>query len=492
MNAMRVLIWILLVAFPSLAPAEHKPLNFVHVIIDDLRSEGLPLYSNEGVILAPNLERLASEGVLFENAYANFPSCGASRASMFSGLRPTVNRFTRYDARLDKDAPDTVILPEYLKQNGYLTMSLGKVIHAQGDSDHAWSVAPWDAKYHDKNTTSYMDFKNPENIEAYKTSCKKKGICSPSGSGKGPPYEIEDLSDDVYIDGKTAIAAIAALEDLKLAGQPFYLAVGFVKPHLPFTAPKKYWDMYERGNLKMSAAPDKPDGAPRQAWHHSGELREWYSGIPDIPPAWDQNVPDELSRILRHGYYASATYSDGQLGKVLDAIERLQLEDNTVVILSSDHGFSLGDHTLWNKHSLFSLATKSPLIIRVPEVEPNKRVSGLVEYVDIYPTVAELANLPRPRHLQGKSLVSNLRDPNAPTKSAVFVRYKDGENIHTGQFSYTAWFNKHLFVSDMLYDLDSDPLETRNVVNDMKYRIVAKDLRKQLIRHIKKREAAAR
>ena len=484
---------IVLLALPSLGRADDKPLNFLHVIIDDLRSEGLSVYGDENVIIAPNIERLASQGVLFKRAYANFPSCGASRASLFTGLRPTISRFTSYAARLDKDAPGIITLPGYLKNNGYFTASLGKVIHAKGDTDHAWSIPPWDAKFQGRNKTGYMDFQDPNNVKSYLTSCKKRNICSPSGTGKGPIHEIMDVPDSAYIDGKTAIAAIAALKEFKASGEPFYLAVGFVKPHLPFTPPKKYWDMYDRDKIQMSPAPDKPKDAPDQAWHISGELREWYDGIPGVPPRWVQNVPDDLSRTLRHGYYASTSYADAQLGKVLDALEDLKLVDNTVVILTSDHGWSLGDHTLWNKHSLFNLATQSPLVVRAPGMATNRSVSGVVEYVDIYPTVLELAGLPKPNHLQGKSFADNLYYPEASTKPAVFVRYKDGENIHTVRFSYTAWFNKRgIMTGQMLYDKKNDPLETVNLVNDQAYKDVIAQMKADMMIHIQKREASAR
>ena len=470
---------------------QHAQPNFLFIMIDDLRSAGLSIYGHEDTVVAPTLERLAAEGVVFENAYANFPSCGASRASLFTGLRPTIGRFTNYAARIDVDAPDATTLPGYLKDNGYFTMSLGKIFHARGDTDHAWSVTPWDAKYEGNNATSYMDYQDPDNVEAYLTSCEKRGICSPTGTGKGPAWESVDVPDDAYIDGKTAVAAIEALEQFKADDQKFFLAVGFVKPHLPFTPPKKYWDLYERDGIAMSGAPDKPVAAPREAWHPSGESRDWYDGIPEIPEPWVQNFPDELSRTFRHGYYASTSFADAQVGRVLDALERLDLADNTVVILSSDHGWSLGDHTLWNKHSLFNVATQSPLIVRAPGAAASERVSGVVEYLDIYPTVVELAGLPKPDHLQGKSFAENLREPSAPTKPAVFVRYQKGENMHNERFSYTAWFDDGQIVSHMLYDLESDPLESRNVVDDPTYADTVKSMQTDLLRHIEEREASA-
>ena len=469
---------------------DKKPLNFIHIIMDDLRTEGLKAYDDDEAV-TPNIDRLAREGVVYKKAFANFPSCGASRASFLTGLRPTPTRFTRYDARIDEDAPGIRTLPHYLKENGYITVSLGKIIHRRGDTDDAWSIPPWDAKYMEGNRSSYMNYSKEENVEAYITSCKKRKICSPSGSGKGPAYEWNDVPDNQYIDGKTAIAAIETLEQLKAADMPFYIAVGFVKPHLPFAAPQKYWDLYDRDKIEFSPIPDKPKDAPNQAWHQSGELREWYDGIPDVPSRWVDNVPPETARILRHGYYASTSYADAQMGKVLDALDRLDLSDNTVVIFTGDHGFSLGDHTLWNKHSLFTLATQSPLIIRKPGGEKNKSVPGVVEYLDIYPTVTELANLPTPDHLEGESLVETLEDADSLTKPAVYTRYHAGENIHTDRYSYSAWFSGGRITEHMLYDHENDPLETVNLVNDPEYKSVMRDLQKRLKAHIKKRDRRA-
>ena len=467
-----------------------KPLNFVHIIMDDLRTEGLSVYDDSEMI-TPNIDRLAREGVVYKKAFANFPSCGASRASILTGLRPTPTRFTRYDARIDEDAPGISTLPHYLKDNGYITVSLGKIIHRRGDTDDAWSIPPWDAKYLEGNRSSYMNYSKEENIEAYVTSCKKRKICSPSGSGKGPAWESNDVPDNQYIDGKTAIAAIETLEQLSAADVPFYVAIGFVKPHLPFAAPTKYWDLYDRDKIELSPIPDKPKNAPNQAWHQSGELREWYDGIPDVPDRWVDNVPLHIAKIIRHGYYAATSYADAQMGKVLDALDRLNLSENTVIIFTGDHGFSLGDHTLWNKHSLFTLATQSPLIIRKPGGEMNKSVPGVVEYLDIYPTVTELANLPRPEHLEGESLANTLIDAEADTKPAIYTRYHAGENIHTDRYSYSAWFNGGRITEHMLYDHETDPLETVNVVNDPDYKSVMRDLQKRLKAHIKQRDQRA-
>lgn len=488
MRVVQQLSLIPLLAVAAISQAAEKPVNFIHIIMDDLRSTGLPIYEKNAPVIAPNLERLASQGILFNNAHANFPSCGASRASLFTGLRPTAKRFTSYDAELEKDAKGVITLPGYLKEHGYTTISLGKVIHVRGDTDFAWSAKPWDPKYHDKSTTSFMDYKDPKNIDAFNNSCKKQNICGYGTMGKAAAYESLDLPDDAYIDGKIANRAIAELEKLKKNNSPFYMVVGFVKPHLPFTAPKKYWDMYNREDIVMSPAPDKPKDAPPEAWHESGELRGGYADIPVEFTPWLQNIPDELSRTLRHGYYAATTYSDAQVGKVLDAIERLELSDNTVIILSSDHGFSLGDHTLWNKHSLFNFATQVPLIIKAPKKPIAKKVDGLVEYVDLYPTIVELAGLAMPEHLEGKSLVDNLNNPELPTKKAVFTRYKAGEKIVVEDYSYSAWFKQGKLSGHMLYDKNTDPNETVNLVNQTEYNKVLKELQSMMNKHVATRD----
>ncbi len=488
MRIVRHLSLALLLATTGIAQAQEKPVNFIHIIMDDLRSTGLPIYEKDAPVIAPNLERLASEGILFNNAHANFSSCGASRASLLTGLRPTAKRFTSYDSQLEKDAKGIITLPGYLKENGYTTLSLGKVIHVKGDTDFAWSEKPWDPKYDNDNTSSFMDYKDPKNIDAFNNSCKEQNICGYGEMGKAAAYERLDMPDEAYIDGKIANRAIAELDRLKNSNSPFYMVVGFVKPHLPFTAPKKYWDMYNRDDIVMSPAPNKPTDAPSQAWHDSGELRNGYAGIPVEPSPWVQNLPDELSRTLRHGYYASTTYSDAQVGKVLNAIKRLELTDNTVIILSSDHGFSLGDHTIWNKHSLFNLATQVPLIIKAPKKPIAKEVDGLVEYVDLYPTLVELAGLALPQHLEGKSLVSNLENPELPTKQAVFTRYKNGEKIVVEDYSYSVWFKKGKLSGHMLYDKNKDPNETNNLANQKSYSKLTKKLQTTLAEHIAMRD----
>ena len=468
---------------------EQGRLNFVLVIMDDLRAQGLSIYGDNAMI-TPNIDALSAEGVVFDYAIANFPACGASRASLFTGLRPTNNRFTFAGTRIDEDTPTVKTLPEYLKDHGHTTASIGKVFHSANDSDQAWSLPRVDFRVGQKHPKNYL---MAENIEA-QMNCEAKGTCvgKSKKSGAAPAFEIGKVEDDAYFDGRVAQAAVTALEKFrKNPAKPFFLSVGFYKPHLPFNAPEKYWNMYNRDSIVMSASPDKPKHVPRNPWHGSGELRK-FKGIPQAANLWVQNVPKDLTRTLTHGYYAATSYVDAQLGRIIDKLDNLGLAENTMVILISDHGYNLADHTLWNKHTLFNVAIQSPLVVHGPNVPKGARVMGPVEYVDIYPTILQLAELDFPNHLEGNAFAKNLAYPSLPTKQFVYARYKNGESISDQRFSYTAWLdNKYNVAAHMLYDRKVDPLETVNLTEIDEYSPVVKKLREKLLSHVKQREERA-
>lgn len=478
---------LILIAPPSIG--EQGRLNFILIIMDDLRAQGLSIYGEKAMI-TPNIDELSAEGVVFDYAIANFPACGASRASIFTGLRPTRDRFTFAGTRIDEDTPSVKTLPEYLKDHGYHTASIGKVFHSVNDSDQAWSSPRVDFRVGQKHPKNYL---MAENIEA-QMNCEAKGTCvgKSKKSGAAPAFEVGLVEDDAYFDGRVAQTAISALEAFKKnPAKPFFLSVGFYKPHLPFNAPEKYWKMYNRDSIVMSAAPDKPKHAPRNPWHGSGELRK-FSGIPQAANLWVQNVPRNLTRTLTHGYYAATTYVDAQLGRIIDKLKSLSLAENTMVILISDHGYNLADHTLWNKHTLFNVAIQSPLIVRGPSTAIGTRVMGPVEYIDIFPSLLEMAGIKNPRHLEGKSFTQNLSDPTLPTKKFVHARYKAGESISDQRFSYTAWLDeKYRITAHMLYDRRVDPLETVNLADDEDYSPLVTKLREELLSHVKQREERA-
>ena len=421
-------------------PVNREKMNVLFIIVDDLRTE-LNCFG-EHQIISPNIDRLASQGMIFSRAYCQVPVCGASRASLLSGVRASPARFIDYDAYLEKDCPQATSLPSFLKENGYRTISLGKVFHHIDDTESAWSEKPWHPAI--KHSRDYAD---------------KRNMDSQLSGNSGPAYENCDVPDLAYSDGKIAAKAIEKLSELAKGKQPFFLATGFMKPHLPFTAPRKYWDLYQEKDIHL---PDNyrymPDGAPKEAWHNWGELRN-YNGIPQTGP-----VSDSMAYTLKRGYYASVTYVDAQIGKVLNTLDSLGLRNNTVVVLLGDHGWNIGEHTLWCKHCTFNNVLNAPLIISAPGYVEGKTSNSLAEFIDVYPTICELLNLSPPQHLQGKSIVPVLQDPLNKVNDAVFARWHDGESVKTDRYLYTEWFDASgKPYARMLYDHQKDPEENVNI-----------------------------
>ena len=486
-NLLLIFMCSLSIAFNAIA-SDVKPANILFIMIDDLRPE-LGAYGSTAV-KSPNIDSLASEGVLFANAYANVPVCGASRASMMSGIRPTETRFVGYQARIDEDAKGAETLFGYLKKQGYYSQSIGKILHFPDYSKAGWSTPPWNPKPKIKRI-GHRNYQSAENIASF-----LKGRV-------GPAYEATDVPDNHYFDGMIADQAITSLESASQRDQPFFMAVGFLKPHLPFTVPLRYWDLYREDDIDLASNPLMPVGAPRQAIHSWGELRK-FEGIPKAP----HPVPDAMAKKLVHGYLASVSYSDAQVGKLLAKLKQLDLDDNTIVILAGDHGFSLGEHGLWVKHSPFDVATRTPLIVKLPtklteksamgllregtsskssETKPSRNpgvgtAEGLVEFVDIFPTVLELLGKPKLPQLQGDSFVSQLLDVNAPGKVAVFPRWHAADVIKTDRYAMTEWFDQQGQVTArMMFDHLNDPKETVNLAEHKDYKSLVADLHEQLI-----------
>ena len=441
--------------------------NVLFLAIDDLRPE-IGAYGAD-YMHTPAIDRLAAEGVTFVRAYANVPVCGASRASMITGLRPTRERFLTYYTRAEEDAPGMPTMAGWFKQAGYTSISLGKVLHHSDDSAGDWSEPPWDPV--NDSVPGYRKWRNYLVEENIREDMKK--------GGRPPAFEAANVDDDAYFDGKVARQAIEYLERFARDGEPFFLAVGFVKPHLPFNAPARYWDRYPEKPVTGAVSQPFPESAPDQAWHNWGELRH-YDGV----PKGDAPVPEGLAQTLVRGYRAATSYSDAQVGRVLEALSDLGLAENTVVVLWGDHGFSLGEHGLWVKHSPFELANRIPLIVRAPGTAPGV-VHGLVESVDLYPTLVELAGLSAPAHLQGRSFTSAMRDPREGTKRAVFTRWQNSDSIRTDRYHYTEWRNqKGKVTARMLYDHRADPGEVNNVAEDPEYSLVVSELSVALAEHI--------
>lgn len=439
----------MIAAASCVAQPQNRP-NILFIPVDDLRPQ-LGCYGYPQT-RSPNIDRLANSGMLFDRAYCQVPVCGASRASLMTGLYPKADRFVNYLAKAQDDAPGIIDLPGHLKANGYTTISNGKVYH------HA-----------DDNTDSWHEIHKKEDFRFYLLP-ENQGLAFTNQVA----FEAADVPDNAYPDGALADKVIADLRRAKKEGTPFFITAGFTKPHLPFNAPKKYWDMYDPAHINLANNPFVPKDAPSNAIHQFIELREGYGGIPKTGP-----IPDDLARTLIHGYYACVSYIDAQVGRLLDELDRLKMRDNTIVVLFGDHGWQLGEHGLWCKHALFHTSLNAPLIISAPGIKPGQRTKALVEFVDIYPTLCELAGLPLPKHLQGKSMVPLMNNPALEWKQAAFSRYIQGESVKTDHFLYSEWSDG----SRMLYDHRKDPDENVNTAVLPEYAQVVEKLSQELQKH---------
>ncbi len=420
----------------------HDKPNVLFIPIDDLRPQ-LGCYGHRQMV-TPNIDRLAGEGVVFARAYCQVPVCGATRASLLTGVRPNRSRFVDFKTWVDEDLPGSLTLPEHFRKHGYVTLSNGKVFHHLPDcAERSWTEAPWHPESSGGDWRDYV-------------LAESRAGADPAGAGT--PLECADVPDNAYVDGKTADRTIRDLQRLADGDEPWFLAAGFRKPHLPFNAPKRYWDYYRPDDVDLADNPFPPEGVPDQAMHDWGELRA-YLGMPAEGP-----LSDEMAGRLVHGYYAATSYTDAQVGRVLDELDRLGLSRNTIVVLWGDHGWQLGEHGLWCKHCNFNTSLNAPLIVRYAGMGGGATCSALVEFADVYPTLCELAGLPLPDHLEGTSFAPLLHDKDRPWKPAVFSRYKAGDSVRTDRHLYTEWTDEGGAVTArMLYDHEADPAENHNI-----------------------------
>lgn len=437
---------------------EREKPNILFIAVDDLRPE-LNSYG-ESHIKSPNIDRLAQEGTLFTRAYCNVPVCGASRASLLTGTRPTRNRFISYKTWAEKDYPKAVTLPEHFRDNGYYTISNGKIFHHTTDSKDSWDEI-W---FPSSSTGQVSDYLTPENVSIVATGAR------------GYPYEKAEVNDSAYFDGKLANKAIEDLRKLKEVNKPFFLALGFFKPHLPFNAPAKYWNMYDRQKISLPETYQDSANAPDAAIHNFGELRNYY-GVPASGP-----VSDSMAISLIQGYYACVSYMDAQVGKVLSALEELGLKENTIVVLWGDHGYNLGEHTLWAKHCNFNTSLQAPLLMAGQGVPKHKKVNQVVEFVDIFPTLIDMAGLPSlPDQLEGASMVPIMNDAAAPWKNRAISKFHNGISVRTDRYLYTEWSESDSLIdARMLFDHRDDPEEKINIAEIPENRSLVQDLQRKL------------
>jgi iduronate 2-sulfatase len=443
------------------------PPNVLFICVDDLKPV-LGCYG-DAVAKTPNIDRLAGRGLRFDAAYCNQAVCSPSRNALMTSLRPQTLGIYELSTNFRKAAPDAVTVAQHFMAQGYRTEAMGKIFHrGHGNVEDAasWSVPHWNPK-----------------AETYALAESRANLREGRNGARGPATELAMVDDAFYADGLLAREAARRLETAAAKpDQPFFMAVGFIRPHLPFVAPKKYWDLYDPATLPMPQANEPPAGAPEYAGQFGGELRQYN----DMPSQGD--IDAAATRRLIHGYYAATSYMDAQVGLVLGALARHGLADNTIVMLWGDHGWHLGDHRFWCKHTNYEQATRIPLILAGPGVAAGASTRALVETVDLYPTLSELAGLPARAGLDGVSFAAVLKDPAKPARDSVIHVYprndKLGRAIRTERYRLVEW-KKVGAPSDTaeleLYDYQTDPLETRNLAAEQPE--VVAQLRAILARH---------
>ncbi len=484
----------ILVATPGFA-ASPRP-NVLFIAVDDLRPE-MGCYGNP-VVKTPNLDRLAAHGIVFEHAYCQQAVCSPSRSSLMTGRRPDATRVWDLETHFRVALPDAVTLPQHFKANGYYCAALSKIYHHGFEDGRSWSEPHWYPNGQTIDTdaadwTKRIVKKVEPGVREYAVLPLPADNDKPNAGKRGPAanaaaFEVSPKSDDELPDGFTAAEAVRRLHALKSREKPFFLAVGFLKPHLPFVAPKKYWDLYDPDKIPLPAIDHLPEGAPAFAGHDNGELHN-YRNVPKGNP-----IPADFAKTLRHGYYACVSYTDAQVGRLLDALDREGLADSTVVVLWGDHGWQLGDHGLWHKHTNFELAARAPLLIRVPgQKTAGQKCAAPVEFVDIYPTLTDVCGLPVPAGLDGTSLRKWLDSPGTPADKVAISQYPRngaqtgnrplmGYSIRDGRWRLTLWRDRRNgeIVARELYDEQNDPAETVSLADKPENRATVERLSKHL------------
>jgi arylsulfatase A-like enzyme len=441
-----------------------KP-NVLFICIDDLRPE-LGCYGAD-YIHSPNIDRLASRGVVFTNYFANVPTCGASRCAMLTGMLPRTKKHLSNEAvrtfisgKPESTVPETFI--HQLRRNGYHTVGIGKISHyadgllygyndevgTERELPNSWDELLFDAGKWKTGWNAFFGYADGTNRQSRKKQVK--------------PYEEGHVSDEGYPDGLTADLAVRKLKELRQKDQPFFLGVGFFKPHLPFTAPAKYWDMYDEDKITLTPSPDLPENVNVASLHASGEFNGYLAG--DEHPSLQKPVSEEYQRKLRHAYFAAVSYVDAQVGKVLDELDRLGLSENTIVVIWGDHGWHLGDHRVWGKHTVFERALRSVLVMRAPgKTTSGQKIDRIVSSVDIYPTLMDLCGVEMPMKTDGSSVVPLLEDAHTRRwKDAAWAYYNEGITLRTSRYRLTKYFRSAQPVIE-LYDHETDDPENMNV-----------------------------
>lgn len=440
--------------------------NILFIAIDDLRPE-LGCYGNPHII-SPNIDRLAQKGAVFTNHFVSVPTCGASRYSLITGMNPRTRGHLSNEAirenlagKPEAERPESFI--HHLRRNGYNAVGIGKISHyADGllygyndpvgtelEMPHSWNEMLLDAGKWGTGWNAFFGYADGGNRQSMKNQVK--------------PYEMADVDDNGYPDGLITNQALKKLVELKNRKEPFFLGVGFFKPHLPFNAPKRYWNLYDETTIPVSPNPFIPEGVNPESLHGSSEFNSYRLG--DETASLDGPVSDAYARKLRHAYFACVSYIDAQVGKLLDELEKQGLAENTVVVIWGDHGWHLGDHLVWGKHTIFERALKSAFMVYAPGITKGNVIQQVVSTVDIYPTLIELAGMEMPHQTDGKSLVPLLKNQASVWENASYGYFRNGISLRTERYRLTRYFRKAEPTIE-LYDHQSDPNETRNIAGE--------------------------
>ncbi len=461
-------------------PANSRKPNVLFLAIDDLRPE-LGAYGSK--VKTPNMDRLASSGMLFQRAYCQQAVCGASRVSIMSGLYPTLTGEQTFhvDGWRDRHL-NLKTMNQHFREQGFRTLGMGKIYH--GHTGAGVDPMNWDQWINVKDPGHYA---SQDSREQLRKAIEEGKVGSPRDPPKGPMTESADVHDDTYVDGKRAARAVEVIKQLSQGkDKPFFLAVGLSKPHLPFVAPTKYWNLYQRASFRMPSNAGIPPGYPLFAANQSAPEMKKYSDFEGQGP---KDFSSATNKRLLHGYAAATSYVDACIGRILDSLDRNGLSENTIVVLWGDHGWKLGDHSSWCKHTNFECDTRVPLIVRDPRIKAG-RTPRLVELIDLYPTLCDLTGIPTPEHCQGRSFRAILEDPEAGHRLDAYSSYPAlklmGHSIHHKHYRYTEWRDKkNQTVSSVLTDLSVDPGEVTNIQNEPKYAEALTLVRERLEERIK-------
>lgn len=470
-----ILVWLGILSLPGMAweePSTRRPPNILFIAVDDMRCE-LGCYGSP-VVRTPNIDRFAASGVLFRHAYCQQAVCNPSRVSLMTGLRPDTTRVWDLTTEMRSVMPDVVTLPQHFRQHGYRAVAYGKIFHNPFPD-----AASWDEPTH--NATDVIGHSEANRKLLAETKRQMEAAGKPPGlidRLRGPATEIQDEPDERNYDGKQTMDAIAKLNALVSEQRPFFLAVGYIRPHLPFITPKPYWEMYDRKSIPLAKNGWMPKGAPKVSMGDRSmggfyELRS-YLDYREAPSPFEAPLSESQQRELKHGYYASVSFVDAQIGRLLQALEASGASQQTVVVLWSDHGWKLGEHGSWCKQTNYEIDTRAPLIMRDPSLgQAGKTCESLVEFIDIYPTLCDVAGIPMPSSLEGTSMKPLLIDPTLSIKEGAFSQFprvhagRDymGYAMRTREYRYIEWLDavSGEITDRELYDHRVDSDENENL-----------------------------